>query len=42
MLTFNYNGFRILKYGVGCGYLDNNDVDSFSEECVRDAAFQGD
>lgn len=42
MLTFNYNGFGILKYGVGCGYLDNNGVDSFSGECVGDTAFQGD
>lgn len=42
MLTFNDNGFGILKYGVGCGDLDNNGVDSFSGECVRDTALQGD
>lgn len=42
MLTFNYNGFCILKYGVGCSYLNNNGVDSFSGERVRDTAFQGD
>lgn len=42
MLTFNDNGFGILKYGVGCSDLHNNGVDSFGGERVRDTALQGD
>lgn len=42
MPTFDYDGFGILKYEVGCGNVDNNGVDAFSGECVRDAAFQCD
>lgn len=42
MLTFHNDSFGILKYDIGCGNLDDNGVDSFCRECVRDAAFQCD
>lgn len=42
MLTFHNDSFGILKYDVGCCNLDDNGVDSFRRECVRDASFQCD